>query len=77
VELFRNSFGAIQSLMFSILSTNKHQTQISSCSAVHSADTTHEPAGGSSIQKNLQGSPTSLRLMKQQEAAGTSQEVLW
>jgi hypothetical protein len=55
VHLFRNSsLGWFQSLLFSVQSTSKHQTLISSFSPVHSADTTHESARAVQSRRNVE-----------------------
>jgi hypothetical protein len=45
VGLFRNSsLEQVQTLLLCVKSSSKHQTRISSCRAVHLADTTQEAA---------------------------------
>lgn len=67
VLLRNSSLEQFQSSLFSVQSPSKHQTRISSCSLVHSADTSQFSKGGS-IQKQPQGLPISPSPLKQQEA---------
>jgi hypothetical protein len=55
VDLFRNStLVRFQSLLFSVQPTSKHHTWTSSCTPVHSADTTHKSATAGPSRRNCE-----------------------
>lgn len=80
-DLFRNS-SLGESPIFvvgisAVQCSSKHQIQISSCSLVLSAVTTHEPARAGQSRRSHSKLHQWAGSQKWQEATGTSREVLW